>query len=71
MAWRLAARLLWLLAAGNFDAVEREFHIKDAMEELQEELEDLSNRTEDLGTASGPQAPKTSAGRLGRTEEAL
>ncbi len=47
-AW-LAGRLIWFLAAGNFAGVERDFHIKDAMEELQEELEDLSNRTDDPG----------------------
>jgi len=44
VATLLAARATLLMARGRFDEVSREFHPKGAIEELQEEIGDLSRR---------------------------
>jgi TRAP-type C4-dicarboxylate transport system permease small subunit len=41
-----AARATWLLAKGRIDELNSEFHPKSAKEELEEELDDLAQRTE-------------------------
>ena len=57
-----AARALWLLARGDIDKVNRDFHPKSAKEEVKEELDDFAQRRGGQGTTV-PSAEFTSAKR--------
>jgi TRAP-type C4-dicarboxylate transport system permease small subunit len=47
-----AARALWLLARGDIDKVNRDFHPKSAKEEVKEELDDFAQRQEGQGATA-------------------
>lgn len=60
LAFGYAVRAVWLLARGDIDGINRDFHPKSAKEEVKEELDDFAQRR---GARMPPSAEFTSTTR--------